>query len=128
MPLPSAPHKTTATPARPKAKRTRFVPSQDFWRASQCSKISRGTQPSLIAEGQARTHRHGVLFTVRPKAAPRALSGIPIGQANRWGLWRLGAAQRRYNERLTTQVSWRTPSTTAKRRISRRLQIGKTGA
>ena len=39
--------------------------------------------------------------------------------------WQLGAAQRRYNERLTTQVPWRTTFDTGKRRISRRLQIGK---
>jgi hypothetical protein len=73
---------------------------------------------------------------VYAKAAPGPISGIPMARQplgalaaetfDRLGIpWQLGAAQRRYNERLTTQVPWRTTFDTGKRRISRRLQIGK---
>ena len=69
-------------------------------------------------------------------AAQGPISGIPMARQplgalaaetfDRLGIpWRLGAAQRRYNERLTTQVPWRTTFDTGRRRISRRLQIGK---
>jgi hypothetical protein len=73
---------------------------------------------------------------VYANAAPGPISGIPMARQplgaltaetfNRLGIpWQLGAAQRRYNERLTTQVPWRTTFDTGKRRIIRRLQIGK---
>ena len=58
--------------------------------------------------------------------ARQTLGALAIETFERLGIsWQLGAAQRRYNERLTTQVPWRTTFDTGKRRISRRLQIGK---
>lgn len=86
----------------------------------------------LIAEGRLVRIGTGVYA----KAAPGPISGIPMARQplgalaaetfDRLGIpWRLGAAQRRYNERLTTQVPWRTTFDTGRRRISRRLQIGK---
>jgi hypothetical protein len=86
----------------------------------------------LVAEGKLVRIGLGVY----PKAAPGPISGIPMARQplgalaaetfNRLGIpWQLGAAQRRYNERLTTQVPWCTTFDTGKRRISRRLQIGK---
>ena len=69
-------------------------------------------------------------------AAPGPISGIPMARQplgalaaetfDRLGIpWQLGAAQRRYNAGVTTQVPWRTTFDTGRRRISRRLQIGK---
>ena len=86
----------------------------------------------LVAEGKLVRIGLGVYA----KAAPGPISGIPMARQplgalaaetfNRLGIrWQLGAAQRRYNERLTTQVPWRNTFDTGKRRISRRLQIGK---
>ena len=86
----------------------------------------------LLAEGKLVRIGTGVYA----KAAPGPISGIPMARQplgalaaetfDRLGIsWQLGAAQRRYNERLTTQVPWRTTFDTGKRRISRRLQIGK---
>ncbi|MCX5949841.1 MAG: DUF6088 family protein [Cyanobacteria bacterium] len=95
------------------------------------AQISRALK-QLVAEGKLVRIGTGVYA----KAAPGPISGIPMARQplgalaaetfDRLGIsWQLGAAQRRYNERLTTQVPWRTTFDTGKRRISRRLQIGK---
>ena len=95
------------------------------------AQVSRALK-QLVAEGKLVRIGTGVYA----KAAPGQISGIPMVSQplgalaaetfDRLGIpWQLGAAQRRYNERLTTQVPWRTTFDTGKRRISRRLQIGK---
>lgn len=104
---------------------------QDLVRFGIPAQISRALK-QLVMEGKLVRIGTGVYA----KAAPGPISGIPMARQTlgalaaetfeRLGIpWQLGAAQRRYNERLTTQVPWRTTFDTGKRRISRRLQIGK---
>jgi len=62
----------------------------------------------------------------RWSAALGLLGALAAETFDRLGIpWQLGAAQRRYNAGVTTQVPWRTTFDTGRRRISRRLQIGK---
>jgi hypothetical protein len=113
------------------ARRGEVVLRRDLVRFGSAAQISRALK-QLIAEGRLVRIGTGVYA----KAAPGPISGIPMARQplgalaaetfDRLGIpWRLGAAQRRYNERLTTQVPWRTTFDTGRRRISRRLQIGK---
>jgi hypothetical protein len=113
------------------ARRGEVVLRRDLARFGSAAQISRALK-QLIAEGRLVRIGTGVYA----KAAPGPISGIPMARQplgalaaetfDRLGIaWRLGAAQRRYNERLTTQVPWRTTFDTGGRRISRRLQIGK---
>ncbi len=104
---------------------------RDLARFGSQAQVSRALK-QLVAEGKLVKIGTGVYA----KAAPGPISGIPMVRQplgalaaetfDRLGIpWQLGAAQRRYNERVTTQVPWRTTFDTGKRRISRRLQIGK---
>ena len=113
------------------ARRGEVVLRRDLVRFGSAAQINRALK-QLIAEGRLVRIGTGVYA----KAAPGPISGIPMARQplgalaaetfDRLGIpWRLGAAQRRYNERLTTQAPWRTTFDTGRRRISRRLQIGK---
>jgi hypothetical protein len=104
---------------------------RDLARFCSAAQISSALK-QLIAEGRLVRIGTGVYA----KAAQGLISGIPMARQplgalaaetfDRLGIpWRLGAAQRRYNERLSTQVPWHTTFDTGRRRISRRLQIGK---
>jgi hypothetical protein len=95
------------------------------------AQVSRALK-QLVAEGRLVRIGAGVYA----KAKPGPLSGLPMARQplgalaaetfDRLGIpWQLGAAQRRYNAGVTTQVPWRTTFDTGRRRISRRLQIGK---
>lgn len=99
-----------------------------FGSAAQLSRALK----QLVAEGRLVRIGAGVYA----KAKPGPLSGIPMARQplgalaaeafDRLGIpWQLGAAQRPYNAGGTTQVPWRTTFDTGRRRISRRLQIGK---
>lgn len=99
-----------------------------FGSAAQLSRALK----QLVAEGRLVRIGAGVYA----KAKPGPLSGLPMARQplgalaaetfDRLGIpWQLGAAQRRYNAGVTTQVPWRTTFDTGRRRISRRLQIGK---
>jgi hypothetical protein len=113
------------------ARNGEVVLRRDLARFGSPAQISRALK-QLVSEGKLVRIGLGVYA----KAAPGPISGIPMARQplgalaaetfDRLGIrWQLGAAQRRYNERLTTQVPWRTTFDTGKRRISRRLQIGK---
>ncbi len=129
----------TAKPASVKQRLLRSIAARsgevvlrrDLARFGSPAQVSRALN-QLVAEGKLVRIGLGVYA----KAAPGPISGIPMARLplgalaaetfDRLGIpWQLGAAQRRYNERLTTQVPWRTTFDTGKRRISRRLQIGK---
>ena len=129
----------TAKPASVKQRLLRSIAARsgevvlrrDLARFGSPAQVSRALN-QLVAEGKLVRIGLGVYA----KAAPGPISGIPMARQplgalaaetfDRLGIrWQLGAAQRRYNERLTTQVPWRTTFDTGKRRISRRLQIGK---
>lgn len=113
------------------ARSGEVVLRRDVARFGSPAQVSRALN-QLVSEGKLVKIGLGVYA----KAAPGPISGIPMARQplgalaaetfDRLGIsWQLGAAQRRYNERLTTQVPWRTTFDTGKRRISRRLQIGK---
>ena len=113
------------------ARSGEVVLRRDLARFGSPAQVSRALN-QLVAEGKLVRIGTGVYA----KAAPGPISGIPMARQplgalavetfERLGIpWQLGSAQRRYNERLTTQVPWRTTFDTGKRRISRRLQIGK---
>ena len=135
----SAPEPVTAKPSSVKQRLMRSIAARsgevvlrrDLVRFGSPAQVSRALK-QLVAEGKLVRIGLGIFA----KAAPGPISGIPMARQplgalaaetfNRLGIsWQLGAAQRRYNERLTTQVPWRTTFDTGKRRISRRLQIGK---
>ncbi len=113
------------------ARSGEVVLRRDLVRFGSAAQVSRALK-QLVADGRLVRIGTGVYA----KAKPGPLSGIPMARQplgalaaetfDRLGIsWQLGAAQRRYNERLTTQVPWRTTFDTGRRRISRRLQIGK---
>ena len=113
------------------ARSGEVVLRRDVARFGSPAQVSRALN-QLVAEGKLVKIGLGVYA----KTAPGPISGIPMARQTlgalaietfeRLGIsWQLGAAQRRYNERVTTQVPWRTTFDTGKRRISRRLQIGK---
>jgi hypothetical protein len=129
----------TAKPASVKQRLLRSIAARsgevvlrrDLARFGSPAQVSRALN-QLVAEGKLVRIGLGVYA----KAAPGPISGIPMARQplgalaaetfNRLGIrWQLGAAQRRYNGRLTNQVPSRTTFDTGKRRISRRLQIGK---
>jgi len=117
---PPASHKPPK-PARPKPSE-RLCFGLGCWRGfRQCSTGSaRATQPSYWPRAGSYASCHGGVA----KAAPGAAIRIPMAR-QRW-VWRLGAAQRRYNERLTPGCRLaHAPFDNGKTRISRRLQIGK---
>jgi hypothetical protein len=135
----TTPKQPAARPASVKQRLQRSIAARsgevvlrrDLARFGSPAQLSRALN-QLVAEGKLVRIGLGVYA----KAAPGPISGIPMARQplgalavetfDRLGIpWRLGAAQRRYNERLTTQVPWRTTFDTGKRRISRRLQIGK---
>jgi len=113
------------------ARNGEVVLRRDLARFGSSAQISRALG-QLVREGKLVRIGTGVYA----KAAPGPMSGIPMARQplgalaaetfDRLGItWQLGAAQRRYNSGVTTQVPWRTTFDTGKRRISRRLQIGK---
>jgi len=113
------------------ARNGEVVLRRDLARFGSSAQISRALG-QLVSEGKLVRIGTGVYA----KAAPGPMSGIPMARQplgalaaetfDRLGIaWQLGAAQRRYNSGVTTQVPWRTTFDTGKRRISRRLQIGK---
>jgi len=113
------------------ARSGEVVLRRDLVRFGSPAQGSRALKQS-VAEGKLVRIGLGIFA----KAAPGPISGIPMARQplgalaaetfDRLGIpWQLGAAQRRYNERLTTQVPWRTSFDTGRRRISRRIQIGK---
>ena len=129
----------TAKPASVKQRLLRSIAAcsgevvlrRDLARFGSPAQVSRALN-QLVAEGKLVRIGLGVYA----KAAPGPISGIPMARQplgalaaetfNRLGIrWQLGSAQRRYNGRLTNQVPSRTTFDTGKRRISRRLQIGK---
>ena len=138
-PATTTPKQPAARPASVKQRLQRSIGARsgevvlrrDLARFGSPAQVSRALN-QLVAEGKLVRIGLGVYA----KAAPGPISGIPMARQplgalavetfERLGIpWQLGAAQRRYNERLTTQVPWRTTFDTGKRRISRRLQIGK---
>jgi len=113
------------------ARSGEVVLRRDLVRFGSPAQVSRALK-QLVVEGKLVRIGLGIFA----KAAPGPISGIPMARQplgalaaetfDRLGIpWQLGAAQRRYNERLTTQVPWRTSFDTGRRRISRRIQIGK---
>ena len=113
------------------ARNGEVVLRRDLARFGSSAQISRALG-QLVSEGKLVRIGTGVYA----KAAPGPISGIPMARQplaalaaetfERLGIaWQLGAAQRRYNSGVTTQVPWRTTFDTGKRRISRRFQIGK---
>lgn len=135
----SAPEPVTAKPSSVKQRLMRSIAARsgevvmrrDLVRFGSPAQVSRALK-QLVAEGKLVRIGLGIFA----KAAPGPISGIPMARQplgalaaetfDRLGIpWQLGAAQRRYNERLTTQVPWRTSFDTGRRRISRRIQIGK---
>ncbi len=113
------------------ARKGEVVLRRDLSRFGSPAQISRALN-QLVVEGKL--VRIGV--GVYAKAAPGPISGRPMARQplaalaaetfDRLGInWQLGAAQRRYASGSTTQVPWRTTFDTGRRRISRRLQIGK---
>ena len=113
------------------ARRGEVVLRRDLVRFGSQAQISRALK-QLADEGKLVRIGSGVYA----KAAPGPLSGLPIARQplgalaaetfDRLGIaWQQGAAQRRYNSGVTTQVPWRTTFDTGQRRISRRLRIGK---
>jgi hypothetical protein len=113
------------------ARRGEVVLRRDLARFGSPAQVSRALN-QLVAEGKLVRIGTGVYA----KAAPGPISGRPMARQplgalaaealDRLGVsWQLGAAQRRYNSGATTQVPWRTTFDTGKRRISRRLQVGK---
>ena len=113
------------------ARNGEVVLRRDLARFGSSAQISRALG-QLVSEGKLVRIGTGVYA----KAAPGPMSGIPMARQplgalaaetfDRLGIaWQLGAAQRRYNSGVTTQVPWRTTFDTGKRRISRRFQIGK---
>lgn len=135
----TSPKQPAARPASVKQRLLRSIAARsgevvlrrDLARFGSPAQVSRALN-QLVAEGKLVRIGLGVYA----KAAPGPISRIPMARQplgalavetfERLGIpWQLGAAQRRYNERLTTQVPWRTTFDTGKRRISRRLQIGK---
>jgi len=121
--------KATASAARPQVQSGEVVLLRRICRASAVQQQIRGGHLST-ADGrraQARTHRHGVVPT---SGAGVRLSGIPDGQATRWGSGARARTAAVTTNALTTQVSWRT--TFDKRpkrpRSAAGLQIGKRAA
>lgn len=113
------------------ARNGEVVLRRDVARFGSPAQVSRALK-QLVAEGKLVRIGTGVYA----KAKPGARSGMPMARQplealaaetfDRLGIpWQLGAAQRRYNSGVTTQVPWRTTFNTGRRRISRRLQIGK---
>ncbi len=94
------------------------------------SQLSRALK-QLIGDGKLVRVGSGIYA----KARPSPLSGQPVPRQtlevlaaetfDRLGIaWKLGEAQRLYNDGLTTQVPWRTTFNTGHRLIRRRLQVG----
>ena len=95
------------------------------------SQVNRGLK-QLQEEGKLVRIGNGVyakasLSPLSGRPAPRqGLEVLAVETLDRLGIkWRLGRARRLYNAGLTTQVPWRTTFDTGRRRISRRLQVGK---
>jgi len=113
------------------ARSGEVVLRRELTRFGSAAQVSRALK-QLVKEGRLVRIGTGVYA----KAKPGARSGVPMARQplealaaetfDRLGIpWQLGAAQRRYNSGGTTQVPWRTTFNTGRRRISRRLQIGK---
>lgn len=113
------------------ARRGEVVLTCDLGRLGSKSQVSRGLK-QLVDDGKLVRIGMGVYA----KATPSRLSGQPAPRQTlevlaaetfaRLGIaWQQGKAQRLYNAGLTTQVPWRITFDTGRRRISRRLQVGK---